>query len=500
MQWQHRGNVFGSGSGIGKFVFDYDGDGTTYTDTNGNGKYDTGESDTYSYDSNGDGTPETHTDVGLSFLAGCVARFSEVDIQGGIIHRNVYGGGSVAGTGMPKFYGQDYEPYKKGDNVQGKQSMNIVTISGGTIGQEGYGGNVFGASRGEAELVAVENPMFATAIWTEVNIKPNATNRANDPVIYGNVYGGGELGSVKKDTKVSITGGEIKHDAYGGGKGIKADVGAVEANIGGNTTVELNKDVASSAKGCIVQRIFGCNDQNGTPKGHALVHVYATQHKDKGTIAAKYTKFKSMEGGYTISNYTDNTYDDDLKKIASTVLTTDEIDAFEGQIDGGADATAKTAALNKYIEAIADKKYDVLGVYGGGDLARYEPTDIRNENTEVIIDGCDVTSIKQVYGGGNAASTPANYVRINAAYEIHEAFGGGNGKDAYELNGKWYENPGANVGYYATFHHNTTDPAKGTTQTNPYPAVVNDGSGGYKDATTRLLVVPTILTARVQRI
>ncbi|UKK47955.1 chitobiase/beta-hexosaminidase C-terminal domain-containing protein [Prevotella sp. E9-3] len=473
LQWEHRGNVYGSGSGIGKFEYDYNGNGTTGAD-----QY-------YEFDSDGDGTAEKHYEVGMSHLAGCVARFSEVNILGGTIHRSVYGGGSVAGTGMPKFYGQNYEPYKKGDTAEGhgpgKQSQNTVTISGGTIGEVGYGGNVFGASRGEAELVAVENPMFATAIWTEVNIKPYKTEAgiydySKSPVIYGNVYGGGELGSVKKDTKVSLTGGEIKHNAYGGGKGIKADVGAVEANIGGNTTVELNRGVANGVKGCIVSKVFGCNDQNGTPKGHALVHVYATQHKNQLTIGSKYAKFKSMEGGYTLTNYKDNTDDDDLKKIALSVLTTDEIEAFEGQIDGGADATAKTAALNKYIEAIADKKYDVLGVYGGGDLARYEPTDIRNENTEVIIDGCDVTSIKQVYGGGNAASTPANNVRINAAYEIHEAFGGGNGDDAYELNGKWYENPGANVGYYATFHHDTTDPEKGTTQSNPYPRVENDNA------------------------
>ena len=154
-------------------------------------------------------------------------------------------------------------------------------------------------------------------------------------------------------------------------------------------------------------------------------------------------------------------------------MTAAEIVAFEGQVAGGADDIAKTAALDRYIEAIADKKYDVLGVYGGGDLARYNPTDIRNENTDVIIDGCGVTSIKQVYGGGNAASTPANLVRINEAYEIHEAFGGGNGDDDYELDGKWYENPGANVGYNATFHHDTSDPAKGT-QSAPYPCVEND--------------------------
>ena len=434
LQWQQRGNVFGSGSGIGKYRFDYQ-----------------------------DGKGEVE---GLSFLAGCVARFSEVDIQGGIIHRNVYGGGSVAGTGMPKFYGQNYEPYKKGDNVQGKQSMNIVNVSGGVIGQEGYGGNVFGASRGEAELVAVENPMFATAIWTEVNIKPNATNSVNDPVIWGNVYGGGELGSVKKDTKVSLTGGEIKHNAYGGGKGIKADVGAVEANIGGNTTVELNRGVASSAKGCIVSKVFGCNDQNGTPKGHALVHVYATQHKNQPNIGSKYAKFESMEGGYSITNYSG------LTTLAEATGT--DVSAYTAVlISGEGTEDEKKTALANMIEAIADKKYDVLGVYGGGDLAMYEPTD-PNENTDVIIDGCALTSIKQVYGGGNAASTPANLVRINEAYEIHEAFGGGNGKDDYETGGKWYRNLGANVGYKATFHSDKSgDPTTGT-KANPYPAVEND--------------------------
>ncbi len=435
-QWRDRGNVYGSGSGMGTWDATHHGS-----------------------------------------SSGSVTRNTTVTVKGGTIYNNVYGGGALSSVGPPQIGSIE---------IAGKDiTLCQVNIEGGTIGTEsgydaGYGGCVYGASRG-GDLVTGESlDSYATAIWTEVNIKPNATDRANDPVIYGNVYGGGELGSVKKDTKVSLTGGEIKHNAYGGGKGIKADVGAVEANIGGNTTVELNRGVASSAKGCIVSKVFGCNDQNGTPKGHALVHVYATQHKNQPTIGSKYAKFKSMEGGYTLTNYTDNTNDDDLKKIASTVLTAAEINAFEEQIAGGANDNAKTAALNKYIKAIADKKYDVLGVYGGGDLARYEPTDIRNENTEVIIDGCEVTSIKQVYGGGNAASTPANNVRINAAYEIHEAFGGGNGDDAYELNGKWYENPGANVGYYATYHHTSA----GGTQGSPHPAVVNDGSGGYKDATT----------------
>ena len=60
-----------------------------------------------------------------------------------------------------------------------------------------------------------------------------------------------------------------------------------------------------------------------------------------------------------------------------------------------------------------------------------------------------MTSIKTVYGGGNAASTPATQVDVNGTYEIEEVFGGGNGKDHIPYNGEpSSENPGANVGYY----------------------------------------------------
>jgi hypothetical protein len=75
--------------------------------------------------------------------------------------------------------------------------------------------------------------------------------------------------------------------------------------------------------------------------------------------------------------------------------------------------------------------------------------------THVIIDGCDMTSIRQVYGGGNAASVPATDVLVNGTYEIEEVFGGGNGKDdvSYDGGTTYIKNPGANVGYknYSTY-------------------------------------------------
>lgn len=391
------------------------------------------------------------------------------------IKGSVYGGGALASVGPPNM-GQSPNEQKAPSVGHQSHSYCKVDIYGGSIG-----GSVFGAGRGPGSTMfpgtftgvstAVDatadkyNPtMFATAIWTDVNIKGGTIGK--------NVYGGGEMGRVKESTEVNLTGGTIAHDAFGGGKGTQGTY-AIPAMVLGNTTVKLNEGKTASSNGCIVERVFGCNDQNGTPKGHVLVHVYATQHKGTTKIVpdgGKYAKFKSMEDGYTTDNYTANTNADDLKTLATTVgMTSGQITAHEKAISSAVGDAAQKASINNYIDSIAVRKYDVLAVYGGGDLAAYEPTS-PNENTEVIIDGCDLTSIYQVYGGGNAASTPANLVRINAAYEIHEAFGGGNGKDSYEMDGKWYENHGANVGYKATFESDKSDPLKGT-RANPYPAV-----------------------------
>lgn len=135
---------------------------------------------------------------------------------------------------------------------------------------------------------------------------------------------------------------------------------------------------------------------NGSPKGTVTVHVYATQNADKENISTKYDK---------------NT-----------------------------------------------ETFDVEAVYGGGNLAAYEPTNLETGKAKVIIDGCGLTSVRQVYGGGNAASTPATDVEINGTYEILELFGGGNGADKLP-NGD--DNPGANVGY-KDYHLVENDPAYAT--------------------------------------
>ena len=200
-----------------------------------------------------------------------------------------------------------------------------------------------------------------------------------------NIYGGGNQANVGGDTQVNLKGGTVTNHVFGGGKGDDehyATVGNTEVILNG--TVVMDGEVKTYPDNCIVNgSIFGCNDVNGTPLGNATVHIY-----------------KTNGDALTASGDLDNI--DDTKH-----------------------------------------HYHLNAVYGGGNLAAYIPT-AADAKANVIIDGCDLTSIRTVYGGGNAASTPATSVVVNGTYEIEEVFGGGNGKDALPDGS---DNPGANVGF-----------------------------------------------------
>ena len=195
-QWLHRGNVYGAGSGLGKYKFDFDYDGDYDNKDKNNGNAPT----TYY------GVPTKEVDY--CQYAGSVLRFTQVDILGGTIHRNVYGGGSLGSVGPPAVPPTRPDVAdKKGDTTThggktGWQSQCTVNIGGAgpvTIGsptgyQEIYGGEVYGASRGMSSL----NPtQFSNVCWTLVKILNGAT-------IKGNVFGGGDAGMVKKNTEVKI--------------------------------------------------------------------------------------------------------------------------------------------------------------------------------------------------------------------------------------------------------------------------------------------------------
>jgi len=185
--WLFRGNVFGGGSGVNKYKFDFNGDGDM-DDNDG----------TLTYYGN------SVKEEDYSTSAGSVTRFTTVDIKGGTIHRNVYGGGSLGSVGAPKIPPITVDPLNRNDDdasTKGQQSQSSVTIGGagkvyiGTADeyQQHYGGEVYGACRG----LSSDNTSIATSVWTKVLIKAGAN-------ILGNVFGGGDAGMVRRDTDVQV--------------------------------------------------------------------------------------------------------------------------------------------------------------------------------------------------------------------------------------------------------------------------------------------------------
>ena len=435
-----RGSVYGSGENghtfqntvidiqkgtigiaVGETVGDYSGAAYPYR-----GNVYGGGCGTDKYDSDNDGIKDSYNP-----LAGIVRGTATVNITGGQVVHNVYGAGAMGSVGNAS------------DATSGKTTINIT---GGRIGYDGDGnGHIFGAARGEFGVSTAASGL-ANVRETEVNINyttsPAEDNEGKtEQLIAGSVFGGGEAGTVKGSVTVKMTGGLILKDIYGGGAladtqtsnwdaaandgvGDWADgktsasttttvrltggnilgeaygggLGETDkpAYVYGDVLLDLNGTtssgkegtaIAGDARGCAVHEIFGCNNAAGTPMGKVLVHVYATQNKNNADISTKPEK--------------------------------------------------------------GTKSFDVAAVYGGGNLAAYEPAGgaSTTNSTNVIIEGCDLTSIQQVYGGGNAACTPATNVTVNGTYEIDELFGGGNGLDNIFINGVEMPNPGANVGY-----------------------------------------------------
>lgn len=400
--------------------------------------------DTYEYDADGNGTLSDDEKSFYNPLAGIIHGNSYVNIKGGKIERDVYGAGSMGTT----------------------EGHSTVTVTGGRINR-----NVYGGPKGKENARSeVANALLAdvggnSQLIIEYPTTPSADDGSTTQLIVGSAFGGGEAGPVKgnvtvnmksglvlqdlygggalantnidnvtagygtssetipstsnKKTQMNLTGGTINGNVYGGGLGRKSGYfGAtsdLKAKVYGNVTVELNKTQASD-KCWVKGKIFGCNNLNGTPKGHALVHIYKTVTKD------------------------------------------------------GSDAVAAKPAKNT-------NTYELAEVYGGGNMAAYEPASA-TDFSEVIIEGCDYTSIETVYGGGNAASTPATKVTVNSTYEIGTIFGGGNGKDDLP-NGTETPtpNPGADVGYI-TEGTTTTSYGSGNANVNALGGMIHKVFGG----------------------
>ena len=106
-----------------------------------------------------------------------MTQFTKVEIEGGTVHNTVYGGGLLSTVGQPRI--------RKTYDAPLDSTLSLVVVKGGTVGDAtstaaGYGGDVFGGSRGDIDV----DTNFAKVIYARVDVQNNAN-------ILGNVYGGG---------------------------------------------------------------------------------------------------------------------------------------------------------------------------------------------------------------------------------------------------------------------------------------------------------------------
>lgn len=311
---------------------------------------------------------------------------SRVEVLGGNA-ANIYGGGNAAGVENSAIYmtaGSVTTGIYGGCNSKGTVTGDVqIDILGGTVGTDAAhpASGIFGGGYGEP-----------TTTEGNVTVNIGSADVNTGATIYSDIYGGSALGTVNNayadQTTVNILSGSVTGNIYGGGLGA-ATLNAngyresitTEAIVNGTVHVNIGADGMTGTGATIHGSVFGCNNLAGTPKGNVYVDVYKTAHTESP----------------------DNRYPDPAPTTVG-------------------DASFAQAA------------YAIDQVYGGGNLAFYEPTEA-NAYPHVHIHNCDNT-IEYVYGGGNAAQTPKNDVVIDGG-RIYYAFAGGNGAGT--------GNPGANV-------------------------------------------------------
>ena len=369
--------------------------------------------------------------AGDAYTAGNVAGSVDLDIKGGNILGSIYGGGRLGSVGYglyPPTAGDTYygamRPDNTGDDANNTAIANFkrgyvdVEISGGTIGNS-YEYIIPSAANTPTGLTFADIASWTDANWKTWKTHNNIPLTEFDKTTYrlkhtkgGNVFAGGmgrlyqldgitpisavnwwKVGCVKQ-TKLTVKGGTIKSNVYGGG-----ELGAVKPYVNGNT-------VQGGTTEIIVK------NENNTQIG--------TEVKD-GSNATQYTFGSVYGGGYgsTIENLngTDdtNTENDNPKFVAGLVHGDTKIDMQGGKVlasvygggevasvNGKADVAVSGGEVGK--DKVGDKQFGgaTMGnVYGGGSG---HPNIVRCgrilKNTKVTISGDDTKIYHNVYGGG----------------------------------------------------------------------------------------------------
>lgn len=361
---------------------------------------------------------------GIVGTSGSTTGSTKIDILGGIVDQNVYGGANnnniYGSTAINIKNGQVKGTVYGGSNTTGTISTtSTINITGGTLGVESNGADnpvLFGGGYGQDTIVTGDANVTIKSIEQDIHI-------------YGSCYGGSSLGTMNSNVTVNIqdipdrqgssTDGDtskvinITGYVFAGGKGNDTTA----ATIAGNATINVDGSDLPNAS------VFGGNDINGTTSGNITVNigqtyeskllaVYGGGNKANITTTTQQVKVYLL-GNSNVTNAFNGGKAADL--IASgTTDTTREIYLQGGRatnIYGGSDSSGTVTVSNVYIES-----GNAENVYGGNNIGGI------TQNANVYVTGGIITN---VYGGGYQTETTNTNVSL-AGGKVTNGFGGGN--------------------------------------------------------------------------
>ncbi len=267
---------------------------------------------------------------------------SDVSITGGTITGDVYGGGILARAKGE----EDAAP-----EVRGSSS---VTMTGGVVD-----GSVYGAGKG-------------------IVVKGSSEVMLTSGTVKGNVYGGGEDSTIGEDVTVTIDGADVEGDVYGAGK---------NSSVAGISTVQL---LAGNVGGTV-----SATGENSTAE-KAIIKVGSDAQAYTGSVG-DITGFDEMivAAGSKITQTGGNAFA--TKEQSYTLSSVNLKEAVVTLGEGASVSVEDSITLNlTAAEPLGSGKYMLVDASGA------EGVDLSNWTADTVtINGLDATFEDLVWGADN---------------------------------------------------------------------------------------------------
>lgn len=361
------------------------------------------------------------------------ANTSNIVINGNAtIKRNVYGGGNYGAVGIDatsststsiKVLGGEISgSLYGGGNNNGSGSSSVeatinISIYDGKIGNVYGGSKTKGTVYGSANVSVlggnIVNDVYGggegnnTFVTKNVDVVIGDNSISNELLINGNVYGGSAYGTVN--------GSEVGTIVSNFDTNVTVNRGTITQSVfgggkGNNTyTPFVLGNVTVNINGGNIGNVFGGNDAQGSPNGDDFVYlnggVIGNSYGGGNNTGQEVTNIYLQ--GATVNNLFGGSNKSGTVNTTNVYIKSGNV----GNVYGGNNIGGNTDVNNVTVTG-AEFTGDI---YGGGSLA--------DSSTSIVL--VDSTTVNDVYAGGERASVATTNVTCNGAV-ANKVFGGSN--------------------------------------------------------------------------